>query len=277
MKLKYTVIGVPLILLVILLGISWYFSSSMLYPSLRPCPVEHYVYCKTPEELQIHYEDISFQTIDGYILPGWYMPSGQSTEVILLIHGRGATRHEGMRYAKALLNAGFNLLAIDLRHRRQREGIICSMGYHEQKDIFAALDFLQNKKKLEAIGIKAGVFNSGFSKFENIIVETTKLRYGLPKYPLIPIVMKLYQWRGDLDVDELIPEKDISQISPRPVYIMHGTADKKVGIHHGERLYSAAKQPKQFWKVEGGKHTRLWQINRQKAENNVVEFFINNL
>jgi len=54
---------------------------------------------------------------------------------------------------------------------------------------------------------------------------------------------------------------------------MHGNADKTVGFHHGQRLFAAANQPKQFWTVEGGEHTRLWQADRVQAENLVVSFF----
>jgi fermentation-respiration switch protein FrsA (DUF1100 family) len=54
---------------------------------------------------------------------------------------------------------------------------------------------------------------------------------------------------------------------------MHGTADKTVGFHHGQRLFAAAKEPKQFWQAQGGRHTRLWQLDKEKAETSVVAFF----
>jgi fermentation-respiration switch protein FrsA (DUF1100 family) len=54
---------------------------------------------------------------------------------------------------------------------------------------------------------------------------------------------------------------------------MHGTADKTVGFSHGPRLFSAAQEPKQFWQAEGGRHTRLWQFDKEKAESSVVDFF----
>jgi len=38
-------------------------------------------------------------------------------------------------------------------------------------------------------------------------------------------------------------------------------------------LFAAANEPKQFWTVEGGEHTRLWQADRAQAENLVVSFF----
>lgn len=39
-----------------------------------------------------------------------------------------------------------------------------------------------------------------------------------------------------------------------PVFITHGTADSVVPFRQGERLYAAAREPKRFWRVEGGHH-----------------------
>jgi fermentation-respiration switch protein FrsA (DUF1100 family) len=39
-----------------------------------------------------------------------------------------------------------------------------------------------------------------------------------------------------------------------PVFITHGTADRVVPFRQGERLFEAAREPKRFWPVEGGKH-----------------------
>jgi len=107
----------------------------------------------------------------------------------------------------------------------------------------------------------------------DVLSEQAKKIHGLPRYPLMPLVTKLFEWRGDLDTDETNAERYISQISPRPIYIMHGTADQTVNFSHGQRLYAAAKEPKLFWQAQGGGHTRLWQHDKEKAETSVVAFF----
>jgi fermentation-respiration switch protein FrsA (DUF1100 family) len=40
----------------------------------------------------------------------------------------------------------------------------------------------------------------------------------------------------------------------KPIFIAHGTADRVVGFHLGERLYAAAPEPKRFMRIEGGEH-----------------------
>jgi uncharacterized protein len=39
-----------------------------------------------------------------------------------------------------------------------------------------------------------------------------------------------------------------------PVLVTHGTADSVVPFRQGERVFVAAREPKRFWRVEGGKH-----------------------
>ena len=290
---KKIIITLSLVSSIILLAAGWYFSSVILQLGIYDCNQEHYVFCGDPSTQDIQFEEVSFTSEDGFSLPGWYMASTDNDKAILLVHGRGADRTEGMRYAKPLIAAGYNVLAFDMRHPRQDPSIISTMGFHEKKDVTAALNFLENEKNIKHIGlmgfsmgaaagiivmaqdprVKVGVFSGGYANGMDVLAEQAKVIYGLPRYPLMPVVEKLFEWRGNLDSDEINPESYIGQISPRPVYIMHGTADKTVDFSHGQRLFAAAKEPKLFWQAQGGRHTRLWQHDKEKAANSVVEFF----
>lgn len=290
---KKLIISLCTLSVIILLGAGWYFSSVILQLGIYDCDQEHYVFCDDPSSQDILFEDVSFTSKDGLPLPGWYMASKDNDKAILLVHGRGADRTEGMRYAKPLIAAGYNVLAFDMRHPRQDPNIISSMSFHEKKDVTAALNFLEKEKHIKHIGlmgfsmgaaagiivmakdsrVKVGVFSGGYANSMDVLAEQAKVIYGLPRYPLTPIVEKLFEWRGNLDANEINPESYISQISPRPVYIMHGTADRTVDFSHGQRLFEAAREPKLFWQAQGGRHTRLWQHNKEKAESSVVAFF----
>jgi len=290
---KKIIITITTLATMLLFSAGWYFSSVIMQLGIYECNQEHYVFCSDPSSQDIEFEEVSFTSEDGLTLPGWYMASTSNDKSILLVHGRGADRTEGMRYAKPLIDAGYNVLAFDMRHPRQDPNIISSMGFHEKKDVTAALNFLEKDKGMQDIGlmgfsmgaatgiivmaqdprVKVGVFSGGYAHSMDVLSEQAQQIHGLPRYPLMPIVTKLFEWRGDLDTDETNPEQYISQISPRPVYIMHGTADETVDFSHGQRLYAAAKEPKLFWQAQGGRHTRLWQHDKEKAETSVVDFF----
>jgi dipeptidyl aminopeptidase/acylaminoacyl peptidase len=289
---KKIIISILVIISFAYVGSAWFFSSKILQLGITECDVEHFVFCGDPSTQDIAFEEVSFETVDGLTIPAWYMPVENAQHAIVLVHGRTASRHEGMRYAKAIINAGYSVLAIDLRHPRQEANIISTMGYHEKKDLVAALDYLEQVKAFDSIGvmgfsmgaaismtvmakdprIKVGVFSGGYANSMDVLSEQAAVLYGLPRYPLMPLVELFFEWRGGLDSDEINPEKYVGQISPRPIYIMHGTADPTVGFHHGERLFAAAKQPKEFWQAEGGLHTRLWQLDQDKAESSVLVF-----
>ncbi len=294
---KKIIISIVVLITFAYVGSAWFFSSKILKLGITECDVEHFVFCGDPSTQAIAFEDVSFETVDGFTIPAWYMPTSNAKHAVLLVHGRTASRHEGMRYAKSIVNAGYSVLAIDLRHPRQDPAILSTMGFHEKKDVVAALDYLETVKGFESIGvmgfsmgaatsmivmakdqrIKAGVFSGGYANSMDVLSEQAAIIYGLPRYPLMPLVELFFEWRGDLTSEETDPENYIAQISPRPIYIMHGTADTTVDFSHGERLFAAAKEPKQFWRAEDGAHTRLWQLDKNKAESSVVEFFNRNL
>jgi fermentation-respiration switch protein FrsA (DUF1100 family) len=51
----------------------------------------------------------------------------------------------------------------------------------------------------------------------------------------------------------------MAKISPIPVLILHGDQDRIVPMHHGQRLYEAAREPKQLWIVAGAGHIQTMQ------------------
>ena len=130
---KNTIISTCVVFSVLLLAAGWHFSSVILQLAIDECDKEHYVFCDDPSTQNIKFEDVNFTSEDGLILPGWYMATSDNNadnnnndKAILLVHGRGANRTEGMRYAKPLLAAGYNVLAFDMRHPRQDPSISVS-------------------------------------------------------------------------------------------------------------------------------------------------------
>lgn len=292
-KVIYAACGIIIVLILGLLGGAWYFSSVLLNPGPHVCPKDHYVYCTNPSELDLKYEDVIIRTSDDIMLNAWYIPGSSGSPGILMMHGRGATRREALRYVPSLNKKGFNLLLIDVRNCGESDRSFNSMGFHERKDVHAGIDYLLNDRKVPSAGvygfsmgastcimamaenrrIKAGVFESGFIDFDTVTMEVAKRDYGLPRYPLLPLVTFFYEMRGNLSTTDPSPLKVIASIAPRPVYIIHGTADKEVYYSHGQALFKAARQPKQFWSIPGCGHTRAWNADRSKAETDIPAFF----
>ncbi|WP_062270505.1 alpha/beta hydrolase [Endozoicomonas arenosclerae] len=277
----------------IIAAAAWYFSHQLLYPGIYPCNQEHYVFCDSPSEIGLSYEDVSLETADDIHLKGWFVPGSKADQGVVLVHGRGATRHEGLRDSIALHGQGFNLLLIDLRNSGSSQKSYNSMGFHEVKDVHTGVEYLKDRgiSNIGVVGysmgattsimamsenkqIKAGWFDAGFSDLNTIILEAGERDFNLPKMNWFSgLVRFFYEWRGDLETIQSAPVNVISKISPRPVMIVHGTADRVVDVSHGKRLYEAAQEPKSLWIVPEGRHTRTWQADKEKSSRLISEFF----
>jgi len=282
-----------IILLLVICFIPWYFSSLILYPKIN-CSKEHHVFCETPKEMGLGFETVTISTSDKVSLESWYIPSPNSKKGIILVHGHGGSRNEGLRFATVLNKAGYNLLALNLRRNANQ---FASMGFHERKDIKGGVDFLLNEKKLDSIGIfgfsmgaatsimamkedgriKAGIFSSGYASALDVMSEAAKRDFGIPYYPLIPIVRSLINIRGDMQIETVRPEDRIGNISPRPIYLFHCDKDDYVDVSHFERLFKNAKEPKEKWVPACTKHEQIWNFHKEESEKRAVEFFNKNL
>jgi hypothetical protein len=66
--------------------------------------------------------------------------------------------------------------------------------------------------------------------------------------------------------DEYNPSEAVARISPIPLLVIHGDRDPIVPVHHGQRLFELAREPKQLWIVPGGGHIQAfqWQSYRDR-------------
>jgi fermentation-respiration switch protein FrsA (DUF1100 family) len=272
---------------------AWTLSSNIMHPSFI-CTEEHFIYCGDPSQLDLFFEDVSFQSDDGNDLSGWYMPAEKSDKAVIFVHGHGADRREGMRWFKAVHQAGFNILAFDLRNQGNSTKSFSTMGYFEKQDVIGALDYLQQQKQIQRIGIfgtsmgaatsimamvddpriVAGVFEAGWANLDDLYGEIIEQHLGLPSFPLAPLITWMLEQRTGMDMAVVNPENLLGGISPRPVFIIHCSGDNLIRFSHGERNYAAANEPKEFWTSPCQIHARAWQSDPEYIENRVTNYFI---
>ncbi len=295
MKKKIIAVVTVIIALIViaLFGAAWHFSTQLAHPKPYVCQSDHFRYCGGISELGIPYEDVSFKNEEGHTLSGWYVPRAGSDKGIVMIHGVTADRREGLRWVKALHAGGYNLLLFDLRNHGKSDKAFTGMGYLERKDGIAAIDYMLNEKGLKKAGIfgvsmgastgiqamaedvrvLAGVFEASFADVPDLLSEIGKRDFGLPRYPLIPLVMRVYGLRGGFDPSLINPVDHVGKISPRPVFIIHCRGDNYIEYRHGMRIYKAAGEPKVLWSAPCDMHARAWQSDPPTAEKKVVDFF----
>jgi pimeloyl-ACP methyl ester carboxylesterase len=97
------------------------------------------------------FANVSLVASDGVPLAAWYAPS-RNGAAIVLVHG-GTDSREGVRaHAAMLRDAGFGVLALDLRGHGASGGHGNAFGWEGTRDVQAAVAYLQGDESVRAIG-----------------------------------------------------------------------------------------------------------------------------
>jgi pimeloyl-ACP methyl ester carboxylesterase len=284
---------VTALIVLVLFGAAWHFSSQLIGPRPYVCKQDHFIYCEGASKIGLPFEEVSFKNSDNLNLRGWFFPRHGSDRAVVMVHGITADRREGLRWVKALHAGGYNLLLFDLRNHGKSDKSYTSMGYLERRDVMAAVTYLLDVKKMGKVGlfgvsmgaatgiqamaddgrIRAGVFEAAYANLADQLAELGRKDFGLPRFPIIPMVMFVYGMRGGFDTGLMNPEDRVASISPRPVFIIHCRDDAYINSSHAGRIFAAAKEPKELWMAPCNEHARAWQSGPALAEKKVVEFF----
>lgn len=97
------------------------------------------------------FEPVALVAPDGVELQAWYRPPDNGT-AILLLHGAGDSRAGVRPYAELLARHGYGVLALDQRGHGQSGGRTNRLGWQGTLDVGAAVEFLQGRPEVRAIG-----------------------------------------------------------------------------------------------------------------------------
>jgi dipeptidyl aminopeptidase/acylaminoacyl peptidase len=248
-----------------------------------------------PSSFGLVYSNVEFKTDDNILIKGWFIPNKTSKATIIFLHGLGTNRSDMTPKVPFLYHAGYNILLFDLRAHGESEGKYTTLGYHEVKDLIGAVKYLSEKPELDStkIGvygismgasiaingaskdhrIKAVVADSTFANAKNTIAKYAKLFSHIPKYPLVPLVIWISELRAKCRYSDVDPIKQVSNVSPTALFLIHGEIDERVHFYDSRDLYEKAKDPKEIWIVQNAGHVGAYAYRQREYEKRVVEFF----
>lgn len=90
------------------------------------------------------HENVTLTTSDGLQLSGWYVPSRNGAAVIAF-----PGRHGPQRHTRMLVRHGYGVLLFDRRGEGESDGDSNLFGWGGEKDIYAAIDFLENRPDVD--------------------------------------------------------------------------------------------------------------------------------
>jgi len=95
---------------------------------------------KAPPHFNLVADHVTFRSSDDLNVAGWYIHAAvEPRAIVVACAGRGANKSSLLPRAKMLVDAGYDVLAIDLRGHGESEGTYPSPGYKEKAELRAAV------------------------------------------------------------------------------------------------------------------------------------------
>ena len=245
----------------------------------------------TPDQLGLAHEEVRFRSSDGLELYGWFLPAqGEAAGTVLFLHGNAENISTHILSVSWLPARRFNVFLFDYRGYGASEGKPTLSGV--QDDIDAAMRTLLartdvNRNRIIVYGQSLGgslaayyVANSAFrDPIRALVIESAFSSYaGIVREKLAATWLTWpFQWLPSLTVDERFsPLPAMKMISPIPLLVIQGDQDAIVPLHHAQRLYDAALEPKQLWLVPGAGHIQAMRqdIQRDRLVNYLLQAVI---
>lgn len=204
------------------------------------------------------------------MLRGWYVPARRRAAVIL-VHGGFDNRAHWLPELRLLAEEGYGVLAYDSRSSGESGGDLVTGGDREQADVAAALDFVSARPDVDPSRIGLMGFSYGASavalqaardpRARAVVLEGTwtsfedETRTNRGKYGRLSSVPALWalRWEG-VDLGNVRPIDHVAEISPRPLLLISGAADDDTPVPVAQRVFAAAREPKELLVVPGAQH-----------------------
>lgn len=215
---------------------------------------------QTPDQLGLKYENITLTTSDGVRINGWFAPGENLAEdghvtrlTVLFFHGNAGNISHRLEKMAIFRDLGVDTFIIDYRGFGRSEGQPNEEGTY--RDAQAAYEYLTQQRKLkppsivvygESLGSAIATDLASKVPVGGFVLEegfTSTADVGQEMFPFFPI-----HWlvRNKYDTIGKLPGIHI------PLLILHSRDDKLIGFNHGQRLFAAANDPKQFVELRGG-------------------------
>jgi fermentation-respiration switch protein FrsA (DUF1100 family) len=201
-------------------------------------------------------EDVDLTGADGTRLHAWWLPCPGAQHALLYCHGNaGNLSHRAGSIAKLRDLLKVHVLIFDYPGYGKSSGRPTEKGCYQAAD--AAYAFLTDSQKIEPenVLIYGGSLGGGVAvdlasrkPHRGLVLVktfTSAPDAGAGMFPWLPV-----RWLMRNRFDSLRKIKACK----RPVFIGHGTADTLIPYAHGQRLFEAANEPKEFFTLDGSDH-----------------------
>jgi len=230
----------------------------------------------TPQAYGLEYESLDIRTADGETLHGWWIPAPVAARnqrgIVLLFHGNAGNISHRLDYAQLFTRLGYACLLVDYRGYGKSSGSPDEEGTY--RDALAAWQWLT-----QARGAKGGDIVIAGESLGGGVATWLALRHP----PRALLLMSTFTSIPDMaaGIYPFLPVRLIARISydnlanirqiKTPVLVAHSSQDDVVPFAHGQALFAAANEPKQFLEMRGG-HNEGFIFAREEWAGAVAAF-----
>ena len=264
-------------------------SRLLVRPEVRPFLPEYAGAPATPADLGLEYESVRFTTDDGVTLSGWLVPAGRDTRTaVIVLHGFSGHRLPELAAFVPWLHERHHVLQFDFRGHGESDASIITLGWHERRDVAAAVRFLEGRGlgPIALFGISMGastaivaapdlpvaavVADAPFAEIHHPVANRMRgVGYPLPGLGARVIVAAAaLRARGRLRN----PIGAVARISPRPLLIISPEEDRLIEPSQSERLFARAGEPKELVRVPGAAHAEAYAMDPERYRTRVLDF-----
>jgi pimeloyl-ACP methyl ester carboxylesterase len=206
----------------------------------------------TPDLMQLPFEEVAFVTEDNVILFGWFIPREDSKGVVLFCHGNAGNISHRLDSLNIFYRLGLSTFIFDYRGYGRSRGKITEEGTY--RDAEAAWNYLIRIKEYHpneiiifgrSLGGTIAARLARHHKPKGLIIESTFTSVpdiAARLYPYLPVrLLARYRYKA---IDDI---RDVRC----PVLVVHSRNDEIIPFSHGQKLFEAASNQKEFLEISG--------------------------
>ena len=207
----------------------------------------------TPAAMRLAFEDVHLHTTDGETLHGWWVPVRAARGVVLILHGNAGNIAHRLDYLAMFAALGYTSLIIDYRGYGRSSGSPSEEGTY--RDAAAAWEYLTVARQIaphtivlfgESLGGGVASWLAARQPVGALVLAST--------FTSVPHLGAQVYWFLPIRLLARIHYDTVTHLQRvmAPVLIAHSPHDEIIPYAHGQALFAAANEPKQFLVLAGG-------------------------